>query len=571
LVQSFLLTFILIAAMPATALAQGFQVRPMQMDYTIPAAKISETELVLSNTTTEDLALDVRVVELTQASNGSWQIVSNDGPVSEFSARPWISLQTESVIIEPASSAAIGVRFSAPPSARGTYVAGIVAEQPTPEGATGLIVRVRFLIPVIIQIEDRPVRQEVELDDVQMVFDAGEQTTARTTTAHVEISNRGRTYSRVQGEIRIDRRSGENWRSVTRIEVPERGIIPGVSLSLGGDLKRSLPSGEYRLRGEVYVDGRRIRPLEKVIDFQGDPNIDAVAYDTTLILQPAMVEMAIAPGAVRSTSVRVENPGDSPVTVRATAEIPNHLRSAAMGELIGSSLSAAAWTAIRPSEFAIRPGGRQNIRVTSQVPKEGVDHANYYAELILQGTYADGQSGGETRSKVHLVNKNVEATPDGVIERLTIAEGSNPSEFLVHTRFINTGNIHLEPRTRAEVVTSDGDLKTATNLTGEAGALLPLEQREYGGSLDLSRLEPGDYLLRVVSDFAETDSIRKQLALRVTLAEAATGEAEDAAAGVRMVEVLETEDHQAQSLGSIESTGAKAETGAGEATTTESE
>ena len=50
------------------------------------------------------------------------------------------------------------VRLKPPANARGYYFAGIVAETPIPENATGVVVRVRFLIPLIIEIAGAPWR-----------------------------------------------------------------------------------------------------------------------------------------------------------------------------------------------------------------------------------------------------------------------------------------------------------------------------------------------------------------------------------------------------------------------------
>ena len=360
-----------------------------------------------------------------------------------------------------------------------------------------------------------------------MTYVGGDGTPAlRSTSAHLQVTNKGQTYSRVRGQLLIERQSGERWRSVTRLNLPERGIIPGVTLQLGDNLKRRLPSGKYRLRGELNVDGRRIKPIETEFDFQGDPDMDAVAYDTALILRPEMVKMDIAPGASRATSVTIENPGDDPVKISIAAATPRSLQGVVMGELQGAALSAEPWMEIRPNEFTLRPRGRQNVRVMSKAPKEGVDHANYYADLILQGAYADGQSGGETRSTVHLVNAAVKAQPAGIVERLALAEDERPSEYVVQTRFTNIGNIHLEPQMQAELVTGRGAVVTSAQLTGEAGPLLPLGVRDYGGSLNLAEVEPGDYALRVVSRFAEGDSARNQIILRVDAEPAAAGAAD---------------------------------------------
>src|SRR4029078_13632569 len=128
--------------------------------------------------------------------------------------------------------------------------------------------------------------------------------------------NEGRTFSRVRGTLRVDRENKGVWRPVTRVDVSERGVIPGATLELGDDLHRSLPSGKYRLHGELYVDGRRVSPVEKEIDFTGAPDADEVAYDTALLLTPPLVTMDVVPGASRITTLKIENPGETPVNLK---------------------------------------------------------------------------------------------------------------------------------------------------------------------------------------------------------------------------------------------------------------
>ena len=349
----------------------------------------------------------------------------------------------------------------------------------------------------MVEIEGRPVRQQVAPIDLQMQhLEAGENRATPTTTAHIHIANTGRTYSQVQGDLRVERRSREQWRYVTRVPIPERGIMPGARLELGNDLQRRLPSGTYRLRGELHVDGTRVQPLEKIIEFEGDPQIDTLAYDTALGLYPDMVQMEVAAGATRTAMLRIENPGDDPVRVRMGACTPAGLQGVAMGAVIGESLSAAPWTEIRPSEFIIRPSGRRNVRVITRLPRDGVEDANYYADLVLQGSYEDGQSAGETRSMVRLVNQRVESVPSGIIDGFRLAEGDEPSRYVVQARFANVGNIHLKPTAQVQLLTGRGANLLSRRLDGESGPLLPLGMRSFGAELDFSGISEDEYALR---------------------------------------------------------------------------
>ncbi len=172
-----------------------------------------------------------------------------------------------------------------PADAHGAYFAGIVAETPLTarhDRASSCACGSSF--PLIVQIEGRTARQEVALEDAVMAYHDGSDGGAATTTAgppHRE--QRPHVLARGWAD---DHRAplGEHWRPVTRFALKERSIIPGVTLELGNDLQRRLPSGPYRLLGELRVDGRRVPPVEKEIAFEGDPNASTLAYDTALIL-----------------------------------------------------------------------------------------------------------------------------------------------------------------------------------------------------------------------------------------------------------------------------------------------
>ncbi|MEX0655612.1 MAG: hypothetical protein WD151_15930 [Phycisphaeraceae bacterium] len=514
----------------------------MRMELAVPAGRTAETVLELRNTTTDetrDMAL--RLVELSQTPAGSWQLIEPDSEtdVSHLSScRSWISFDRQTIDLEPASTERVTVSLEVPPGARGTYVAGIIAEQPPRPGATGLVVRVRFLIPVIVEIQGRPVRQQVDLDDMEMIYREPADGLPGTTLAGMHVINEGRTYSRIRGEVRVERLSDDRWRPVSRVEIPERGIIPGVTLSLGDDLERRLPSGTYRLRGELYVDGRRVAPLDKEIEFEGDPDVDTLAYDTALILEPAEVAFDATPGAVRTSVVRVENPSEDPLEVRAEAVLPSGLQGVALGELRGDALSAVEWVQVRPDTFTLRGGGRQNLRVLTRVPREDVDHARYYAHLVLHANYADGQSAGTTQTLLTVSNAEVPAEPKVQMERLALASDEE-SRYIVQTQLSNVGNVHLDDvHGETELLGAGARTVTSSSLSGEAGILLPLGVRQFGGELDFADVEPGQYILQARLRYGEDGSVVKRLAIRVE-------EEED---GSKSVEILDDEDPDALEL-----------------------
>lgn len=519
--------------------AQGFNVQPMMMEAAPRSGQTVEMPLRLNNTSpTGEQTIELRLVELTQTPGGSWYIIdpeSGEEPPHDASLVDWVSLPETTLTVPPAGQVQTTVTIDVPRSARGAYFGALIAETPRPADAQGLVVRVRFLIPIIVQTQGMTVRQQVQLQDANMTFVVDEQGSHNPTTmANLVITNEGQTYSRMQGQLSIDREANGRWRPVTRTEFQERSIIPGVTLTLEDDLERRLPSGTYRLRGALRVDGRVADVVEKVIEFEGDPTIDTLAYDTALVLDPEMVRMEFAPGATRTTILSIENPGEDAVSVEVAASTPDDLRGIAMGNLRGDAFSAEPWTEIQPSEFTLRPNGRRNVRVVSRVPREGVDQPNYYADLILRGRYEDGQSAGETRSLAHLMHSSAENSPAGTIDRLLLSEGETPSEQIVQARFVNHGDVHLEPAGEVQVMSGRGTV-ARSRLVAEPGPILPLGRRSFGAVLDFSEIEPGYYALRATLGYGFQSSTEKQTLIEVSEEMDGRGNA------IRSVQVLDDE------------------------------
>jgi P pilus assembly chaperone PapD len=287
---------------------------------------------------------------------------------------------------------------------------------------------------------------------------------------------------------------------------------------LPADLNRRLPSGKYKLTATLSVDGRRVKPLEKEIDFTGDPAVTKLAVDTALTLDPPEMTIAGAPGAMRTAVLKVENASDDEVNIEAASLVPPSLRGVALGELKGDDLSCAAWLEVSPAKFTLRAGGKQNVRVIAKMPKAENMQANYYGLVSLRAMYADGQGAGETKTLVCVANKGVEAKPAAQAAKMTLAAAEG-AKYAVQARFANTGNTHFTPKCRAVVVTGQGQTVTEIELAGEEGLMLPLETRDFSGVLDFEKVEPGAYVLKVMLDSGPGQGAAQQMLIRVTVEE----------------------------------------------------
>ena len=511
---------VFIAVLSAPALGQGFMVKPMKIEFAPRAGQAVKRVLELRNTGAKRArALDVRLVELSQGSNGGWRIIEPDSKVDMSklsSCLKWVKLSAESVNIKPLQMVPVTLSVKVPRGARGFYCAGIIAQsKPTP-GEKGIGIVIRFLIPILVEIQGRPVRQKVDLSDVTMIHKKPMRQAPPTTVITLGVTNKGRTYSRIKGLVKVEYQLKDRWRPVSRAQYKELGILPGVVFSLDSDINKRLPSGKYRLSGLLYVDGRRVKPLVKEIDFTGDPKVTKLAVDTALVLEPPQVDLKCVPGSTRTAVIKVENASEDAVTIQATAAIPPSLKGVAFGELKGPELSCAKWVRISPGKFTLRGGRKQNVRVIAKMPKDKATRSNYYGLLVLKASYRDGQSAGTSTSLVTIANAKVEPAPAAQIDKFTLA-GGDASTYIIGVKAANVGSVHFLPRSRATLLGSMGQIVNETILSGEPGIMLPLDLRSFAGQMDFKDVKVGTYQLRAALGFAPGKAATREILVRVTL------------------------------------------------------
>lgn len=531
---------------------QNLVVQPMRVEADIPANRTAQIVLTIRNRNEARVEpLNLELVDITQSSDGTLQIVTEelregmDPERLRASSRDWVELPATRIEVGPGETAEVPVRLRPPPDARGAFVSAVRITTDAPDAPAlesdgpqaFFAIRFGFLVPLITPIQGRPVRQNITMSDIEMVFDDGRaedgsQASQPTTRAYMGIVNDGHTYSNLRGEITIERRMGANWRTVTRAALPERRILPGITLRLPVNLDRRLPSGEYRLLGNLSVDGRRLPRIERLVEFEGDPDADAVAFDTVLNMEPPLLGLEGVPGAARANTVAIGNPGEQPLTVTFTVETPESLKGVAMGEVAGDDLSAAPWTEIRPAELTLRPGQVRNVRVMSRMPREDMVHAHYYADIVLSGRYEDGQSAGETRSRLTLRQQQIDLSPMAILDRMSIALDDDDSAYIVQTRLVNTGNTDIAPQIRAELINATGNVVDRWDLTGEAGRLLPLGIRDYAGSISVASVAEGNYILRVLAGNEGDRLAERQMPVRIDI----TGDEDEPVAELTAIE-----------------------------------
>jgi len=407
-----------------------------------------------------------------------------------------------------------------PPGIRGFYTAGILATLRPRSDASDITVLLRFLVPVLTEVQGRPMRHNIKLEGIGMELVKAVGGKPATTTISMDISNNGGTYSRLKAFAKVRGFWDGHWREVTEAEFIQTSIIPGVKFKLKTDIKRSLPSGKYKLSGVLYVDGRRAkRIVEKEINFVGDTSITKVATDAPLDVLPSNVIINCRPGATRTAAIKIRNASDETVNIQTGLALPGNLRGVAFGDLKGDDLDCTEWVKIEPESFTLRSMSQQSIRITATMPKSAAMHPCYYALLGIFSTYPDGQKGGVTTAHICVTDESISTEPfvHGMKLSPALKEGS---QYYIVARFGNFGRIHFTPiRCRAAVVDAadpTGRPRAVTALSSsKSDIMLPLEIRDFSGIIDFSNVSAGTYRLAAVLEYAPGEVATKQIGIRV--------------------------------------------------------
>ena len=161
----------------------SFTVTPMKVEAQVtPGREIVTVMNIQSLDPNATHTIDLTLVELTQAQSGEWMIVDPNlvgdpnAPEYKFdlkrlsSCRSWVRLSENSVTLEPSQFAPVQVNIRAPRREKGFHTAGILATvRPRPD-MRGLSVSVRFLVPIVVEIETHPMAPKIEATDVALRF-----------------------------------------------------------------------------------------------------------------------------------------------------------------------------------------------------------------------------------------------------------------------------------------------------------------------------------------------------------------------------------------------------------------
>ncbi|MBL7184689.1 MAG: hypothetical protein ISS70_00055 [Phycisphaerae bacterium] len=520
---------VVLLASAGPALGQ-FTVTPLKFDLQLrPGKRVVSVLDIQSLDPNETHTIDLSVVELTQdEKTAAWQIIEpNSGFDSSTlsSLKDAMTLSTSTVTIEPHQKVPVEVRLRVPPGSRGFSCAGIVAAIRPRADATDISFVLRFMVPVLLEIQGRPMRNQVQATDLTMEVRKADSYRPATTLLTMGVENKGGTFPRCRPVARIWSWSGGHWRVITTTAFQDKssdvGIIPGAKIDIETDLNKALPPGKYKVAGVLYVDGTRTARVEKMIDFAGDPSVTRVAADTPLDLKPSGLTVQSMPGATRSTMLKVYNASDETVNIQAVLVFPRDLGSKAMGTIRGADMDCTPWVTIVPERFTLSgEGDVQNVRISTAMPDSATTLPCYYSNLDLWAFYPDGQRAGVTTANICVQNTKTKGEPSALALKMT-PHAVSGSIYQIVAQFSNNGIIHFDPKKcKAAVIESastTGIPRASTTLEGVVkGVMLPFEERSFSGMLDFGSLDAGSYRLSAALEYAPGQWAEKQTAIEVT-------------------------------------------------------
>jgi hypothetical protein len=524
---------VVLIASAGPALGQ-FNVQPMKVDLQPrPGKQIITMIDIQSLDPAEEHTIDLSLVDLTQnEETGEWEIIE---PNSGFdtstlsSCKVGLSLDPTTIVVGPHQRVPIEVTLRVPSGSRGFSCAGIIASVRPRANATDVSFVLRFLVPVLVEIQGRMTPNKVRVNDVAMEFRPASGSGPGTTILTMNVENTGGTFPRCRPVARIWSWAKGHWRVITTTAFQDKsvdvGIIPGAKIDIRTNLRKTLPPGKYKVAGVLYVDGRRTRRVEKIIDFAGDPSVTSVAADTALDLYPKseiMVESVA--GSTRTTMLKVINGSDETVNIQAVALIPRYLGGRGMGTVKGADMDCSSWIKVVPERFTLSgEQDVQNVRIITKMPRTATTLPYYYANVDFWAFYPDGQNAGKTTATVCV--KNIKTKAKASVNALKL--GLTPvagSKYQIVASFENNGIIHFDARNCKAAVTTLAStiprastklICTAKDITSDI--MLPFEERSFFGIIDFATLDAGIYRLSAALEHTPGEWEVKQISIEVTI------------------------------------------------------
>ena len=240
-----------------------------------------------------------------------------------------------------------------------------------------------------------------------------------------------------------------------------------------------------------------------------------------MAISPAVLELRAAPGQAITTEITVSNPGTVGYRVSVYAwDMWHDGRSRRYGPPGTFPRSIAQRVAGSPASFALVPGGKQQVQITLDIPREaqGGQYAVIFFEMAPGEEAAAGRQGpvlaiaGRIGASVIVDTATAGASIKlGRVEDVTVQGPSSTAPLRVSTALLNSTDTHLRPFAAAVIMK---DRTPVGRFTLPSVLLLPGQRGVLEGSWS-GTLRPGNYtlLLTVVSSEGQGETLERRFSV----------------------------------------------------------
>lgn len=491
-----LLFFLGLILSSQVSFAVGFFVRPTTHD--IQAHRGETIELfidIINHTPGKDQSLEVYSVALDQGTDGVLTIIDPLNTNQEINPRfsnckDWIILNQKSLKMAPLETVKLPVKIKIPQTASGTYLTGIIIHS-QPGTNKGLGIALRFLVRFTISISGTPSRSAIEIINTAIETRSGASTPADFATIH--LNNTGNTPVTIEGTCSLLQLSGDRWKRMMTVPVKSTRSYPGTTFWVGTKLPRRIPTGQYKLDYSLTADGRRLPFPHNTLDFLGDPKIGKLVADAEIQVTPNFQIINGGPKARRTVKTIVKNDGDQSLDIFISVNQMPSLFGVSIGDRLGDDISCQDWIQIRTKKIKLRPHSSKPIVYSIVFPDSSLSEATYYAQLVVDARYEDGQQAGTIKT-VQAANVNNNTTnPDLRLTSISLKETKNNLVSVV-VKTANIGNCHVYPQGEVSIKNLSGTkMFIKKKLNGPDNWVIPFGTPEFFSDIEMDKLSPGSY------------------------------------------------------------------------------
>ncbi len=482
------------------AVAMGFFVRPTKVNIRARRGETKEVLIdVLNKTPDSNQVLDVVNVALVQGMDGGFNIVDLQNPPKGIPERfvdcsHWIKPQRPFLDIPPLTTEKLLVKVTIPTNASGTYLGGIVI-QSRPTNTTGMGISLRFLVRFEIMVVGTSARSSVKIENSGLGSRKNEETKKVTEFANVLVNNNGDVPVNIEGSFSLSQQSGNKWRKMMSLSIKPIRSYPGSRFWVGTELPRRIPTGKYRLDYNLSADGKRIATPGSDIDFKGDPKVGSLVADAEIQISPDFQLIEAGERSKRTIRSLLINDGDQILDISIHMEQLASLRGVSIGDKLGDDISCPDWFQIKRPNIQLRPHSSRPFVCSVICPDSNLTEATYYAQMVVNAKYSDGQKAGTVNSVLAVGIKNIELNPDFRLTKMSLTKDDKGENTLI-VNSANIGNRHVFPHAKVIIKNlSETRIFLNKELQGPETWVFPFGTPTFYSNIDISQIPLGEYKL----------------------------------------------------------------------------